>query len=325
MNRVRVGVVGVGHLGRFHAVNYNQIPEAELVGVFDTDRKRAEEVASETQTKAYDDLESLLAEVDGVSIAVPTDHHHDVGKRALRGGIHCLMEKPIAQTVGEAEALLRLAGEKDLIFQVGHVERFNPAFRTLEHFEFHPGFIESHRLAPFNPRGTEVSVVLDLMIHDIDVVMHMVKSPIESIDASGVAVASETVDIANARLRFENGCVANLTASRISTKKMRRMRVFQKDAYVTVDFLDRVAEVYRLGDEAGEAATALGEMGVGENKKLILCGRPAVPETWGLQKELEAFVRTVAGERIPSVSGEEAKAALSVAMKILDKLHGEKD
>ena len=321
MDKVKVGVIGVGHLGRFHAINYTQIPESELTGVFDTDRDRAEEVAAETNVVAYEDLESLLEEVEGVSIAVPTDHHHDIGTQALEKGVHCLMEKPIAQTVGEAEALLRLADEKDLIFQVGHVERFNPAFRALEGFDFHPGFIESHRLAPFDPRGTEVSVVLDLMIHDIDAVMHMVKSPIQSIDASGVAVASDTVDIANARLRFENGCVANLTASRISTKKMRKMRIFQKDAYITVDFLDRVSEVYRLGGAAEKGEQVLGDMGEGDKKKLILCSKPPVPEEWGLQKELEAFVRTVAGEKIPSVSGEEAKAALSVAMKIIDKVY----
>lgn len=317
MQKIRTGVIGTGHLGRFHSLNYSQLPEAELIGVYDIDKDRANQVAKEAGTKAYDSISSLLEDVDGVSIAVPTDLHFEVAKEVLAKGIPCLIEKPIAQNVEEADSLIRMAAENNTLIQVGHIERFNPAFRALNSFDINPLFIESHRLSPFNPRGTEVSVVLDLMIHDIDIVLYLVKSPVKNIDASGVAVVSDTIDIANARIHFENGCVANLTASRISQKKMRKMRMFQKDTYVTVDFLQKISEVYKLESPDSKADMVLSEIGVGDNKKKVVYYRPEIPEGDGLFKELQTFVEAVRGEDKKGVRGEAARTALDIAMNIL--------
>jgi len=320
VNKVKTGVIGVGHLGRFHALNYAQIPDADLVGVYDSDRKRAEHVAGEAQTRAFDSIDSLLEEVDGVSIAVPTDHHHAVASKVLTKGIPCLVEKPIAQNIAEADSLIQLAAANNTIIQVGHIERFNPAFRALAGFSLAPLFIESHRLAPFNPRGTEVSVVLDLMIHDIDIVLHLVNHPVKSIDASGVAVVSDTIDIANARIHFENGTVANLTASRISQKKMRKMRMFQKDTYVTVDFLQKISEVYKLDEPAKESDMVLGEIGVGDNKKTVVYHRPEIPQGDGLFTELQTFINAIRGKDKKGVPGEAARSALDIAINILKQM-----
>jgi len=317
LKKVEVGVVGVGHLGRYHALNYTKIPMVDLVGVTDLDDERARRVASEVHCGVFANLDSLLQRVEAVSIVVPTDLHFDVGQQALERGIHCLVEKPIAGSLEEADDLIRLAKEKGAILHVGHVERFNPAIRALEDYEIDPRFIESHRLAPFDPRGTEVAVVLDLMIHDIDIILSLVKSPVKRVDASGVAVVSDSIDIANARIHFENGCVANLTASRISQKKMRKMRLFQRDAYVSVDFLQKISEIYQLGEKGSESDVLLGKIGVGERKRKVVYRRPEVPGGEGLQKELEAFTRTVRGEHTVAVSGEEGKEALSVAIQIL--------
>ena len=316
MEKVRVGVVGVGHLGRFHAQNYAQIAAADLIGVYDVDSETAQRVASEFGCDSFSDQGELLKQVDAVSVAVPTDLHFDVGRVVIEGGVHCLMEKPIAQDLKQADGLIRLAEEKGCILQVGHVERFNPAFRALEGVSLRPRFVDAQRLAPYTPRGTEVSVVLDLMIHDIDVVLHLVKSPIQSMDASGAAVVSDTVDIANARIRFENGCVANLATSRVSLEKVRMTRIFQDEAYIAVDFLDRVSEIYRLGVEASGDEKEVGEMGAGERKCKVLCRRPKAPQEGGLYRELEAFVQTILGEKPQAVTGEEARAALSVAMDV---------
>ena len=320
MEKARVGVVGVGHLGRYHALNYAQIPVVDLVGVTDLDGEKARKVASEVHCEVFANLDSLLQRVDAVSIVVPTDRHFDVGRRVLERGIHCLVEKPIAGSLDEADGLIRLAEERGLVLHVGHVERFNPAIRALEGYGVNPRFIESHRLAPFNPRGTEVAVVLDLMIHDIEVILSLVKSPVESVEASGVAVVSDSIDIANARIRFENGCVANLTASRISQKKMRKMRLFQRDTYISIDFLQKVSEVYRLEEEGMEPDVVLGEIGVGERKRKVVYRRPKIPEGGGLRKELEAFVQTVRGEHPVAVSGEEGREALSVAIRVLEAM-----
>ena len=322
MDKIRVGVIGTGHLGRFHTLNYAQIPEVELVGVTDLDFAKAQLVASEGRCEAFKDVDALLERVDAVSIVVPTDRHFEVGKYILERKIHCIIEKPITETVQQADSLIRLAEEKHLILHVGHVERFNPAIRILEGMEIAPRFIESHRLAPFNPRGTEVAVVLDLMIHDIDIILHLVKGQVASVDASGVAVVSDSVDIANARIRFENGCVANLTASRISQKKMRKMRLFQKDTYISVDFLQRVSEVYQLSDTDEKSDMVLDEIGIGNKKKRIIYQRPAVPEEQGLKSELEAFIHTVKGEQPPAVTGKEGKDALAIATRVLEQIDG---
>lgn len=323
MKKIRVGVIGAGHLGRFHTLNYAQIPEADLVGVMDVDKEKAERVAAEAQCNPFYSLEEILNQVEAVSVVVPTDLHHEVGQKVMDKGIHCLVEKPIAQNVKEAEDLVQMANDKGVVLQVGHIERFNPAIRALDEFNMQPQFIESHRLAPFNPRGTEVAVILDLMIHDIDIILYLVKSPITHVDASGVAVVSDTIDIANARIRFQNGCVANLTASRISQKKMRKMRLFQKDTYIGVDFLNKQADVYQLSGDENTSDMVLGEMGVGDKKKQILYKQPVIPEKEGLRTELEIFLDAVRGN--PSkqgVSGKAGKAALEIAMKVIDQVNG---
>ena len=317
MKSKRVGVVGVGHLGRYHAQNYAALSGVELVGVTDVDKGRARTVATEYGCRAFDKWENLLQEVDAVSVVVPTDRHHEVGMEILERGIHCLMEKPIATTLDEADDLIGKAQEKGAVLQVGHIERFNPAFRALKDIPVTPRFIESHRLSPYNPRGTEVAVVLDLMIHDIDPVLTQVKSPVERVDASGIAVVSDTADIANVRLRFENGCVANMTASRISQKKMRKMRLFQKDTYILIDFLEKNTELLKLVKGESAEGTVMGEMGIGERMRHVVLHRPEIPKGESLETELEAFVRTLKGETVPVVSGEDARAALSVAVQIL--------
>jgi predicted dehydrogenase len=317
MAPVKVGVIGVGHLGRFHALNYSQMPGAELVGVTDVDAARAEGVAAEAHCRAFPDSESLLSAVEAVSVAVPTDRHFEAGSAVLKKGVHLLIEKPITRTLDEAEALIGLARKAGVILHVGQVERFNPGIQALAGFGLAPRFIEAHRLAPFNPRGTEVSVILDLMIHDIDILLHLIPSEIKRVDASGVAVVSGTADIANARIQFANGAVANLTASRISQKKMRKMRLFQRDAYLSVDFLERTAEIYALESETFSGDMTLGEIGVGDRKRKIAYRRPDVPDKQGLQLELEAFVRAVRGEKTEAADGEAGKRALAIAMEVL--------
>ena len=319
LNKVRVGIIGTGHLGRYHALNYAQIPEAALVGVTDLEPGKAQAVASESGSTAYNDLESLLKNVEAVSVAVPTNEHFHVCQTVLKKGIHCLVEKPIAQNIDEANQLIAMANKKRVIFQVGHVERFNPAISALQGVKIEPRFIESHRLALFNPRGTEVAVVLDLMIHDIDIILSLVKSSVQHVDASGVSVVSDSIDIANARIRFENGCVANLTASRISQKKMRKMRLFQKDTYITIDFLQKKSEIFQLVEKGNGEGIVIGDIGIGQKKREIIYRSPKTSQKEGLRKELETFIQTVRGEHPPAVSGEEGRASLSLAMIILQQ------
>jgi predicted dehydrogenase len=317
MERIRVGVIGAGHLGRFHAQQYAQIPSVALAGVMDAEPARAEAVAAESRCPVFADMDDLLGKVRAVSVAVPTDRHGAVCRRVLEAGVHCLVEKPIARTLEEADGLIALSGRNRLVLHVGHVERFNPAVLALQGFPLAPRFIEAHRLAPFNPRGTEVAVILDLMIHDIDLALHLVRSPVANVDASGVAVVSDSTDIANARIRFRNGAVANLTASRISQKKMRKMRLFQKDAYVSVDFLEKTSEIYRLEEGTEGAGMVLGEIGIGTNRRRVVYRRPDVPDTNGLRAELETFLRAVRGEAVSAVTGQEGRQALAVAMDVL--------
>ncbi len=317
MERIRVGVIGAGHLGRFHAQHYAQIPSALLAGVMDADPAKAEAVAAESRCLAFADMDKLLGTVNAVSVAVPTDSHDAVCRRVLGAGVHCLVEKPIARTVEEADGLIALANRNRLVLHVGHVERFNPAVLALQGFPLAPRFIEAHRLAPFNPRGTEVAVILDLMIHDIDLVLHLVRSPVAHVVASGVAVVSDSIDIANARIRFQNGAVANLTASRISQKKMRKMRMFQKDAYVSVDFLEKTSEIYRLESGMDDTDQTLGEIGIGTNKRRVVYRRPDVPDTNGLKAELETFLRAVRGEAVSAATGDAGRQALAVAADVL--------
>ena len=246
---LKLGVFGTGHLGKFHLNNWKEIEDVELVGFFDPDDAIAKEVEEKYGLKRYTDEDLLLNACDAIDIVTPTQYHFALCENAVKKSKHVFVEKPMANTMDEARDLVKLVQESKVKFQVGHVERFNPAFLAIQDQELNPMFIEVHRLAQFNPRGTEVSVILDLMIHDIDAILSIVKSEVKSISASGVAVMTDTPDIANVRIEFNNGCVANLTSSRISMKKMRKMRMFQKDAYIAVDFLEKKTEVIRLKKE----------------------------------------------------------------------------
>lgn len=327
MDLLRVGVIGVGHLGSLHAKMYAQMQSIKLVGVYDLDMTRAESIAAEYNTKAFSTADTLLSEVEAVSIATTTRSHYDVAMNALEHGIHVLMEKPITATIEQGRALVDKANSKGLKLQVGHIERFNPAVLALEPYRLNPLFIESHRLAQFNPRGSDVAVVLDLMIHDIDLILSLVQSRVVRIDANGVAVISNTPDIANARLQFENGCVANVTASRISQNKMRKMRLFQHDAYISLDFAQGLAEVFRLVDENTpnvKPTMMLGKIDQGQQKRLIVYEQPEVKEVNALKFELERFVESVQKDIKPPVTGQEGLQALEVAQEILQKIESQK-
>lgn len=320
MKPLSVAVVGTGHLGSLHAKMFSQIDAAELAGVFDTLADKAASVASEVGTKAFRNLDEAIQAVEAVSIATTTRDHFDVAKRALEAGRHVFIEKPITESIGQAKELVELAEKNQLTIQVGHIERFNPAILALEGYQLQPLFIESHRLAQFNPRGTDVAVVLDLMIHDIDLILSLVKSKVTGIDANGVAVVSDSADIANARLQFENGCVANVTASRISQNKMRKMRLFQKNAYISIDFAQGLAEVFRLVEEDDPSVRStmlLGKIEQGKRKRSIIYEQPEIKEVNSLKYELELFARSVREQKAPPVTGRDGLQALEVADEIL--------
>lgn len=309
MKKIRTAVVGVGYLGQFHAEKYAMLPNSELVAVVDTDRERAAVVAEKVGTRAVADYRELLGQVDAVSIVVPTQYHYEVAKVFLGQGVHVLLEKPITTTLEEAEELIRVAAENKAVFQVGHLERFNPVVLALEGVVHDPGFIESIRIAPFKPRGTDVNVVLDLMIHDIDIIQHIVGSKVKQINSIGAPVFTEEEDIANARIQFENGCVANVTASRISLKSERRMRIFQSDAYINVDFQNKKVAVFRKGE--GEMFPGVPNIKVEEQ---------SFDQSDALKCEIEAFLDAVATGKPPVVSGEDGKRALETALMINKKL-----
>ena len=323
---LKVGVIGVGHLGRRHAQTFARLEEVTLAGVYDVDQEKTRAVAKECGTEAFASLDSLLAAVDAVSVVVPTMAHHEVTAAALERGCHVFIEKPMTTTLDQAGDLIRRAESAHRILQIGHIERFNPAVRALDGIDLQPRFIESHRLAPFDPRGTDVAVVLDLMIHDIDLILRLVKSPIQRIDASGVAVVSSEIDIANARIQFDNGCVANVTSSRISQKKMRKMRLFQPSAYISIDFLQGLSEIFRLepaGAPGSAAPVVLGRIDLGERQQQIVYERPSPPEGDPLQLELASFVHAARSGSRPPVSGEDGRRALEVAIAINDKIQSQ--
>ncbi len=303
---IRCAVIGVGYLGRFHAQKYAALPQAELVAVVDADRAKAEGQARALGCAALTDHRDLLGRVDAVSIAAPTTLHHAIARDCLAHGIHVLVEKPITTTVAEADELIALARQQGCVLQVGHLERYNAAVRALgERLTGPPLFVESHRLAPFKPRATDVSVVLDLMIHDIDLILDLVGAEVTDIRASGAAVLSADIDIANARLEFANGCVANVTSSRVSQKSERKMRLFQRDAYLAIDFQSRVLDVYRKG--AGEMFP-----GVPDIRHETVEGG----ESDALRVEIEDFLDAVARGRPATVPGEAGRRALATAMRI---------
>ena len=243
---LKVGIIGVGHLGKFHLNNWQEIDGVKLVGFYDPSEENAKAVIEKYGLKRFTDLDALIEKCDAVDIVAPTNHHFSLCEKAIRKGRHVFVEKPLADTLEEGRLLVNMAKEANIKMQVGHVERFNPAYLAVKDLDLNPMFIEVHRLAQFNPRGTEVSVILDLMIHDIDIILSLVKSDVKNISASGVAVLTETPDIANVRIEFNNGCVANLTSSRISMKKMRKIRMFQKDSYIGIDFLEKKVEIIKI-------------------------------------------------------------------------------
>lgn len=323
MSKLKVGVIGTGHLGKIHTKLFKEVETADLIGVYDIDETKATEAAKEFDTQAFTNLDELLSLVEGVSIVATTSAHYELVKQAFEKNVNVLVEKPITATIEEAEEIVKIANDKNLVLQVGHIERFNPALLSLEKYQLNPKFIQTDRLAQFNPRGTDVAVVLDLMIHDIDIILSLVKSEVKEIKASGVPVVSDNIDIANARLEFENGAVANVTASRISQKKMRKMRMFQQSGYIALDFISGVAEVYRLiGQQEMDEKHFLsfGEMGVGEKKKFVVYEQPEIIQVNALKHELEIFVQAVENNSKPVVSGEDGLKALKVADEIIKKI-----
>ncbi len=317
---LKVGIFGVGHLGKFHLNNWREIRQAELVGFYDPNDVAAQEVSEKYQLARFLDPAALMDAVDAIDVVAPTTYHFDLCKLAIRKGKHVFVEKPLANTMDEARELLKLTKESNVKFQVGHVERFNPAFLALKDIDIHPMFIEVHRLAQFNPRGTEVSVILDLMIHDIDIILSLVKSEVKSIFSNGVAVMTDTPDIANVRIEFNNGCVANLTSSRISMKKMRKMRLFQKDAYIGIDFLSKKTEVIKI-KTAGDVDVFSFDLDTPDGKKkTISVSNPPVSEVNAIRLELEKFCESIINNTPTIVSEVDGYRAMDVAHQILQKI-----
>ncbi len=307
MSQLRTAVIGVGYLGRFHAQKYRQVADSNLIGVVDAHIETAQRVAAELQVEAFTDHRELLGRVDAVSIAVPTPLHFQVAQDFLERGVHVLVEKPITTTVAEAQALIDLAARKRCVLQVGHLERFNPAIVAAAGILKTPRFVESHRLAPFKQRGTDVSVVLDLMIHDIDLIQELVGAPITAIDASGSAIFSSDLDIANARIRFANGCVANTTASRVSLKQERKIRLFQDDAYLSIDLQQKILTVIRKKGDApveSPAQVAIEEQSFDQGDALL--------------DEITSFLKAIREGTPPVVTGEHGKRALETAIRIAE-------
>lgn len=316
---LKIGVLGAGHLGKIHLRLLNQSSKYELVGFYDPSKENAEKVSAEFGYKSFDSISDLISAVDVVDIVTPTLSHYHCAVEAVKAGKHIFLEKPISNTVEEAEHIIELAKEYNVKGQVGHVERFNPAFKAVKDKIHNPMFIETHRLAEFNPRGTDVPVVLDLMIHDIDAILSVVKSPVKNIHATGTAVISDSPDIANARIEFENGCVANVTSSRISMKNMRKARFFQKDAYISVDYLDKICEVVKMKDAPevpGDFDLILQNAeGV---KKQIYFDNPSVESNNAILDELETFADAINNNTTPIVTLEDGTEALRIAHRIIN-------
>ena len=316
---LKLGIFGVGHLGKFHLNNWKQIPGVEIVGFFDPNNDNAKAVEAEYSIKRFMDEEALIKASDMIDVVTPTHLHFPVCEMAIKMGKHVFVEKPMANTIEEGKAIMEMVKEAGVKLQVGHVERFNPAFTALKDITLNPSFIEVHRLAQFNPRGTEVSVILDLMIHDIDIILSIVKSGVKHISASGVAVLTDTPDIANVRIEFNNGCVANLTSSRISMKKMRKIRLFQKDAYIGIDFLEKNTEIIKLKKPDEEDAFSF-DIETHQGTKTISIANPVVENGNAILAELTSFVHSIQNDEPTVVSEIDGFLAMEVAHQILEKI-----
>ena len=321
--QVNIGVIGVGHLGVHHASHLTKIKNANFVGLFDSNTQRAEEISKKLNTKSFDSIDSLLDNVEALSIVTPTPTHHSVAEKCIKRGKHVFIEKPITSSVNDAEYLIELAKKHSTIIQVGHIERFNPALLALSNLEIEPKYIEVHRMAPFTSRGTDVPVVLDLMIHDIDLILSFISSPVEEIYANGVSIMTNSVDIANARIKFENGSIANITSSRVAKDRVRKIKMFQQDLYVTIDFLAGISEVYKaMGATQNDPQAIMSAPLVGADGKhrQIFYEKPTVKKTDALKAELKNYINAVLGKEKPMVDGFAGKQALDVAIKIHDKI-----
>jgi len=316
---LRVGVFGVGHLGKFHLNNWKEINGIKVVGFFDPNNDNANQVIEQYGLKRYMDEEKLIDACDIIDVITPTDHHFSVCMQAVRKGKHVFVEKPLAHTIKEGRDLVSMVKEANIKMQVGHVERFNPAFLAIKDLNVNPMFIEVHRLAQFNPRGTEVSVILDLMIHDIDIILSLVKSDVKNISANGVAVMTNTPDIANVRIEFNNGCVANLTSSRISMKKMRKMRLFQPNSYIGIDFLEKKTEVIKL-KQPNDTNVFSFDIETQTGKKTIAIANPVIQSENAIKLELESFVASIINNTPTVVSEIDGFLAMEVAHQILEKI-----
>jgi predicted dehydrogenase len=315
---LKIAVFGTGHLGKFHLNNWKEIEDVEIVGFYDPNDENAIAVEKQYQIKRYIKPEDLINDCDAVDIVAPTVYHFELCEMALKKGKHVFVEKPLANTMDEAKELVKLAKESNLKFQVGHVERFNPAFLALKGHRLEPMFIEVHRIAEFNPRGTDVSVILDLMIHDIDIILHLVKSNVSYISANGVAVMSDTPDIANVRIEFDNGCVANLTSSRISLKKMRKIRLFQKDAYIGIDFLEKKTEIIKMNND--EEVDFSFDIETNHGTKKIGISNPKIETVNAIKLELQEFKNAIINNTETPVTIIDGYRAMEVAHLILDKI-----
>lgn len=319
MNEIKVGIIGCGHLGKLHLKNIKEIESEKgnikLTGIFDIDPKVTEELSSKYNVPSFKSYDELLSNINALFIITPTSTHFELAKESIKRNIHTFIEKPVTESTEEAEELENLK-KKDTIVQVGHIERFNPAILAVEKYNILPLFIETHRLAQFNPRGTDVSVVKDLMIHDIDIILNLVKSKVKSIEANGVGVLTDTIDIANTRLNFENGCVANITSSRISLKKMRKMRIFQKNAYISIDFLNNTSEVFRLSENIDSEIFSLPVHLNGKDFK-IAYEKPVSEVSNAMKFEEELFFNSVINHKEPEVTLKNGKEAIEIANKIL--------
>ena len=316
---IKIGIFGAGHLGKFHINNWKEIDSVEIVGFHDSNNETAKEVESKLGIKHYENIDELIDLIDAADIITPTQYHFSICEKLLRKSKHVFVEKPMVNDMEEASQILKLVRESGTKFQVGHVERFNPALLSLKGRTLNPMFIEVHRLAQFNPRGTEVSVILDLMIHDIDIVLHLVKSDVKNISASGVSVMTETPDIANVRIEFHNGCVANLTSSRISMKKMRKMRLFQKDSYIGIDFLEKKTEIIKLKSEEDNDLFSF-DIETPNGIKTIAVENPETTNTNAIKLELTAFRDAILLDTATPVSELDGYMAMDIAHKILYKI-----